>query len=130
MRGGFCVNVILMDQEFTKIVDDMNLVLVNITAAREHMTEIEHGIRTTKESCCSTVSLSFPYKAIPKQVVIHLINISNLQINSAPANRGIGEKFSPHEFVTHRELDYGKHCKGDFGENVLVHVDGVDRKNM
>ena len=48
-RGGFMVNVILMDQEFDKVAPDMDCALVNTTAAREHVAEIEREIRTIKE---------------------------------------------------------------------------------
>ena len=48
-RGGFIIRVILMDMEFEKIKDDMGLVDVNTTAAREHVDEIEQGIRLLKE---------------------------------------------------------------------------------
>ena len=61
-----------MDQEFDKIVDDMDLVLVNTTTTQEHVTEIECVIRTIKESCHSTISI-LPYKILPKQTVIHLV---------------------------------------------------------
>ena len=55
-RGVFMVNVILMDQEFDKVAPDMDLALVNTTAAREHVAEVEREIRTIKEGTRSTVS--------------------------------------------------------------------------
>ena len=48
-RAGFVVNAILMDQEFDKIVDQVPLLEVNTTAAREHVGEIERGLRTIQE---------------------------------------------------------------------------------
>ena len=36
-RGGFVVNLILMDMEFEKVKDALPLVEVNTTAAREHV---------------------------------------------------------------------------------------------
>ena len=97
-----------MDQEFGNIDDNMDLVLVNITAAREHVTEIERGIHTVKESCCYTMSL-LPNNVIPKQVVIHLVYFAILWINSASADNGTSDKFSPCKIVTHRELDHNKY---------------------
>ena len=44
-RGGFMVRTILMDQEFDKVKDKMPLLELNTTAAREHVGEIERGIR-------------------------------------------------------------------------------------
>ena len=54
-RVGFTVNVILMDVEFGKVTDELDLVRVNTLVAREHAAEIEQGIRsiTIKEHSCS-----------------------------------------------------------------------------
>ena len=40
-RGGFVINTVLMNQEFDKIVDEVPKIEINITAAREHVGEIE-----------------------------------------------------------------------------------------
>ena len=45
-RVGFTVNVILMDVEFGKVTDELDLVRVNTLVAREHAAEIEQGIRS------------------------------------------------------------------------------------
>ena len=48
-KGGFVVNLVLMDQEFDKLEGKLDLVEINTTAAREHVGEIERSIRTIKE---------------------------------------------------------------------------------
>ena len=48
-RGGFIIRVIFMDMEFEKVKDELGLVDVNTTAAREQVAEIERGIRLLKE---------------------------------------------------------------------------------
>ena len=48
-RGGFVVNLMLMDMEFETVKDELPLVEVNTTAAREHVPEIERRIRTIEE---------------------------------------------------------------------------------
>ena len=48
-RGGFVVNLSLMDMEFKKTKDELPLVEVNTTAAREHAPEIDRRIRIVKE---------------------------------------------------------------------------------
>ena len=70
-RGGFIVNNILMDQEFDKVVDEVELVEVNTTAAPEHVGEIERCIRTVKERCRAVVS-TLPFKYLQRQIVVHL----------------------------------------------------------
>ena len=47
-RGGFVVNVIIMDQEFDKVEDEVRSVKINTAAAREHVGEIELMIRVIK----------------------------------------------------------------------------------
>ena len=118
-----------MDQEFDKIVEDMDLVLVNTTVAWEHVTEIECGLRTVKESRRITVLL-LPYKVLPKQVLIHHVHFAILWVNSAPSDRGVSDRFSPCKIVTHQELDYKKHCKGFLGEFIHAHGDSDVTKDM
>ena len=43
-RGGFVVNLIMMDGEFAKLESSFDLVEINTTAAREHVGEIERSI--------------------------------------------------------------------------------------
>ena len=50
--GGFRVRVILMDMEFEKVKDEVELVELNTTAAREHVGEIERSIRQRKVQMC------------------------------------------------------------------------------
>ena len=72
-RGGFIVRVILMDMEFESLSDVLELVQVNTTAAREHVSDIERDIRTIKDRARCTV-VALPRKIIlPKKVIIHLI---------------------------------------------------------
>ena len=72
------VNIILMDQEFEKVAPDMDLALVNTTAAREHVVEVEREIRTIKEGTRSTVSTlrKIGVKTLPKQMIIHVVYFS------------------------------------------------------
>ena len=72
------VNVILMDQEFEKIVPEMKMALVNTTAAREHVSDIEREIRTIKEGTRTTVSTlaKIGVRFLPKQVIIHMVYFS------------------------------------------------------
>ena len=55
-RGGFVVRLVLMDMEFEKIKHVFDKVEVNTTAAREHVGEIERGIRLMKERSRCVIS--------------------------------------------------------------------------
>ena len=47
-RGGFIVDLKLMDMEFKKVKEKLGIVKVNTTAARAHVSEIERQIRLVK----------------------------------------------------------------------------------
>jgi hypothetical protein len=105
---GFIVRVIMMDQEFDKVEDACEMVEINTTAAREHVGEIEHFIRTIKE-CSRALVSDLPYTTLPRQVVIHIIYFAVLWLNSLPAAARVSDKYSPREIVLGRELDFEKH---------------------
>ena len=86
-RGDFVVNVVLMDQEFDKIVDEVTNLDINTTAAREHVREIERVIRTVKERSCAVVSYK-PYVVLPKPMVIHILYFSVLMLNKKTQHIG------------------------------------------
>ena len=57
-RGGFVVNLIMMDGEFAKLESSFELVEINTTAARKHVGKIERSIYTIKERDCPTLHYS------------------------------------------------------------------------
>ena len=68
----FTVCVILMDMKFKKVMDELDLVTVNTSAARKHVAEIECGIRVTKERS-RVIIANTPFKFLHKHVVMHLV---------------------------------------------------------
>ena len=116
-RGGFTVRLVMMDMEFEKIKDDFDKVVVNTTAAREHVGEIERAIRHIKDrSRCVISDLRVAGVVyLHKLIVVHCIYFVVMMINSVPAEGGISEIFSPREIVTGRKLDMKKDCKAQFG---------------
>ena len=63
-RAGFTVRTILMDGEFEKIKDLVPRLECNITAAKEHVSEAEQGIRTIKEHARGLIT-TLPFEHIP-----------------------------------------------------------------
>ena len=80
-RGGFVVNIMLMDMEFEKFKDELPLVEVTIIAVREHVPEIERRIRTTKERV-RTATSDFPFNTIPMMVLIQTVHTITLWLNA------------------------------------------------
>ena len=112
----------LMDMEFEKLKDKLPNVILNTTAAREHVGEIERKIRVGKERArCTTSILS--YDILPKLVIIELMHFCVMWMNSFPVKSGISKKWSPREIVSRHRLDVKLHCKVPFGAYCEVHVD-------
>ena len=119
------VKVILIEMEFEK-KDEIDMAMVNTTAAREHVTDCERGIRTIKESARCTVSKMrrVNIKVLPKQVIIYLISfVVVIWINGGPNENGISQVYSPREIVTGKTLEYKLHCKANVGQYVHAHFD-------
>ena len=93
-RAGFTVNVVLMDQEFDKFVDEILLAEVNTTAVREHVAEIERAIRVIKERSRGILS-TLPFKCLPSS-------------STLPVKNGISEEFSRREIIERCALDQEK----------------------
>ena len=122
-RGGFVVRACLMDMEFDKLVDMMAEVMINTTAAREHVGDIERYIRTIKERARSVVSM-LPYKKfLHHQVIIHLLKFVAMWMNALPADNGVSDTISPREIVTRLKMNFDKHCKVLFGSYVKASED-------
>ena len=118
-----------MDVEFEKVKDELGLVDVNTTAAREHVAEIERGICLLKErSRCVVKSLPFQY--LPKQIVIHMVYFICMMVNAVPAAEGISQVFSPRKIVAQRKFDFKKDCKALFGSYVEASTDAIVTNDM
>jgi len=48
-RGGFIVNLALVDEEFNAVKEHVPFLQINTTAVREHVGKIEQELRTVKE---------------------------------------------------------------------------------
>ena len=105
-RGGFRVNTIMMDMEFEKVRDLLPMTEVNTTAAREHVGEIERGIRLLKERvrCYVTMAARAGILYLHKLIVIRLVYFVTKCLNQFPAEKGVSLAYSPSEIVTQKSL--------------------------
>ena len=87
-----------MDGEFESLKKEMPLVTINITAAKEHVSEVERKIRQIKERTHGIIN-TLPYKKLPHKMVIHLIYFITLCLNAVPIKNGISQEFSPWELI-------------------------------
>ena len=94
-RAGLTVQTALLDIEFEPVKEPLlNKVVVNTSAAKEHVAEIERCIRTVKEKCRCTVS-TLPFTVLPKLVVINIVYHEVMWANAFPNKKGVSETFPP-----------------------------------
>ncbi len=84
----------MMYQEFDKVKDTNEMVEINTTAARKHVSKIKRYICTAKE-CSRALMLDLPFTVLPRQVIIHLVYFAVLWPNSLPAAAGVSDKYPP-----------------------------------
>ena len=123
-RGGFIVNLALMDKVFDAIKEFLPFLEGNTAAAREHVGEIERDIQQIKERVRCTTS-KFPFKNIPTMVLINTMYNLCLWLNAFPIRFGITGGFSPRELITGLTVNFKDHCKFDVGGYVEASTDAV-----
>ena len=108
-RAGMVVQTVLMDMEFDKTVDELlDRTVVNTSAARGDVADIEHQIHTTKERCRAIVS-TLPFEILPKLIVTNIVYSIVLWLNDFPVCNGISKKYSPRSIVIRNKLGWKKH---------------------
>jgi hypothetical protein len=112
----------LMDGEFVHLKYDLSStgIILNTTAANEHVPKIEGQIRVIKERVRATRH-TLPFKVIPLTMLIELIYSSTLWINAFPPKGGVSSTLSPRNIMIGIQFDYQKHCRLQFGSYVQTH---------
>ena len=85
-----------MDMEFDKVTVEMPDIMINTSAAKEHVAEVEHCIRIIKEWARATASV-LPFTALLNIMAINLIHVFWLKMNSIKFC--YTDKFSPRELI-------------------------------
>ncbi|KAL7527632.1 hypothetical protein ACHAWF_002251 [Thalassiosira exigua] len=93
-REGFTVCAVLMDMEFDKMVDKVPLLEINTTASREHVCDIELGIRVIKERG-HVMRSDMPFAQLPRNFIVRLVFIDIFWLNGFPAKNDISQRYSP-----------------------------------
>ena len=118
-----------MDGEFEKIKDLVPKLECNTTAAKEHVSEAERGIRTIKERARGLIT-TLPFDHIPRRMKIEFIYFCVLWLNAFPVKSGISSIHSPRELMVHWKLDYKQHCRVEPGTYCEVHNEPVPSNSM
>ncbi len=81
----------MMDMEFDKLKNLLPLVVLNTTAAREHVCKIKQKIIVIKERARGTIN-TLPYKKLPRLMMIELLHFCMMRMNSFLVRSGIPDK--------------------------------------
>ena len=111
------VQTVLMDMEFNKTIDRT---VVNTSAARDHVAEIERQIRTAKERC-RAIGSTLPFAILPKLIVTNMVYFVVLWLNAFPVRNGVSKVYSPRSIVLRTKLNWKRQCHVPFGTYCEIH---------
>ena len=118
-RHGFEVVDVHADKEFECLRESLGNMSLEICGPDEHIPEVEHSIRTMKETMRATAH-GLPYRRLPKLMVVELVAMATSCLNGFPKDDGVSENMSPHLIVTGQaRMDYNK-LPLDFGAYVQL----------
>jgi hypothetical protein len=89
-RGGFQVGTVLMVNEFENLQNLVPILVIDTTAAKEHVPEIKRKIRLIKERGRGILN-TLPFKKMPRLMLRELVYHVVLWLNTFPANSGVSE---------------------------------------
>ena len=121
----FLIARIECDREFKPVMDPIKTAMaicMNYASANEHVPMIERSNRVLKERC-RAVFHHLPYEAIPRLMIIVLVEESAEKLNFFPPKGGVSAYYSPHVIMKRRKITYEKHCTVSFGDYVQAHED-------
>jgi len=128
-RAGFTVRYILMDGDFEKVKEKLPSIVVNTTAAKEHMAEAEMTLRTVKEKCRGILG-TIPFKNVPRQMKIQFLHFVVLWLNGFPFCSGVSRVFSSQEIIVRWKMNAKKHCRVLPGSYCEVHDEASPSNTM
>eukprot|EP00536_Pseudo-nitzschia_multiseries_P011086 jgi/Psemu1/27846/gm1.27846_g len=97
-------------------------IALHVTAWNEHEPHIERDHHTSKERCQCTFA-AIPFDKMPPRMVIKLVNGVDFWLNSLTMTSGLNTTLSSQEIITGEKINANRHCKFQFGDYVLGHVD-------
>lgn len=120
-KQGGIVGTVLMDNKFKPLKQLIPSLVINTTAAKEHVPEIERQIRLIKERGHGILN-TLPFRLkILKLILIALVYHIILWLNAFPVKSWVSTTLSPWELIIRQNLDFKKHCRSPFGTYCEVH---------
>ena len=108
------------DMEFKTLENKLLPIKLNVSAADEHVSDVERSIRTIKEGT-RTLLHEMPYKYYHKQLVAGCVQSVIKTLNTTPKRGGLSDVLSPTTLITGASPpDYKTITKLCFGDYVEV----------
>ena len=111
-----------MDPEFNYLDRLIVGTDLNLTAARDHVPEIESQIQVIKERMRAAYD-GLPYDRMTIHMIIELGKYLVNMINAFPKKISISRTYSPRTIITGKQLDLNKQCWCPFGAYIQAHDD-------
>jgi hypothetical protein len=119
---GFRITSMMVDGQFEPLRGELAGlgIAVNCVFRDKHVPEIERHIRTVKERT-RCIYNQLPFTKMPARITIEMVYASTFWLNIFPPTDGVSKTMSPRAIIVGGELDYGKHCRLEFGTYCQVH---------
>jgi len=121
---GFNISNLHANMESECIRNDVLPSRLNVTAADNHVGEVERSIRTMKERARTTIH-GLPFKQLPKVMIQALVYHAAKGLNQFPAKNGISNTLSPLTIMTGRANPDYNELKLEFGSYVQFFEDNT-----
>jgi hypothetical protein len=115
--------------ELEEVKDHVPRLECNTTAAKEHVSKAERGIRTINERGRGLITM-LPFEHIPRQMKIEFIYFCVMWLNAFSVKSGMSSTHSPRELMVHWKLDYKQHCRVKPGTYCEVHDEPSPSNSM
>ena len=111
-----------MDSKFEPLHDGLSKIGIdlNVSAANEHVPQIEQQIRVVKE-CIQATKHSLPFTMMPLLMIVKMVYNAVKWLNAFPARGGVSEFMSPRMIMTGTQLNYATDCQLAFGAYIQAH---------
>ena len=106
---GFKVRTIFTDGQFVGLREPLLPLNLNVTAANEHVPEIERSIQTVKQRNRSSIH-GLPFKRYPRALLIAIVEFNIRWLNSFPAHDSASDYLSPRTIVLGKSPDFNTDC--------------------
>ncbi|KAL7517198.1 hypothetical protein ACHAWX_002140, partial [Stephanocyclus meneghinianus] len=84
-------------------------VIINTSAACEHVAEIKRCIHTV-EARSRCIVAGMPFTHLLAKVIAHLVYYAIFLLNAFPAKLGISDRLFPQEIAPQQSIDFKKDC--------------------